>query len=366
MNHWTHGNVRPLDSLGAGAVAIIIPVPGGPTEVRVLDPLTSRSCLLLELPGGSAVADAQWSPSGDALAIDKDQCFSLHSAAEDCGVYVWSAMGTTRAMLPDGGPLAWSPDGSRLAVGSTTGMWVLPGDGATPIQLHCDPPGRNVECPAGPQLLWSPNGDRLVMTIGDRMDSNLYGPASVLDPVFHQVAVAPALGGLYPIGWLDSQTLIEASDSQLFEVPVDDKTQYRAHDLPLNWSAEPIISPDQRLRAFGSFGKPVRILDVATGQEKVVIGPTQLGTDVDYGLAWASDNRSLVASAEQRSADNQGVGFSTPLGLWVVNADGSGLHKLMSGQVWPVGTPDSQANQAALRSSWATALDGPAGSPPTP
>ena len=74
---------------GLGAVAIIVPVPGGPTEVRILDPLTSRSCVLLELPGG-VTADANWSPSGDALAI----------AASDGSLYVWSAMGTTRPMVP--------------------------------------------------------------------------------------------------------------------------------------------------------------------------------------------------------------------------------------------------------------------------
>ncbi len=140
MDHWTLGDVRPLDAFGAGGVAIIVPVPNEPTEVRILDPLTARSCLLLELPGGSLVQDAQWSPSGNALAIDMNEY----------GVYVWSGMGTTRPMLPDGGPLAWSPDGSRLAVSSTTGMWVLPDDGVTPIpaslrasRSECGMPGRS-------------------------------------------------------------------------------------------------------------------------------------------------------------------------------------------------------------------------------
>jgi hypothetical protein len=351
MNHWTRGNVRPLDALGTGAVAIIVPVPGGTTEVRILDPRTSRSCLLLELPGGVAVADARWSPSGDALAI----------AMNEGGVYVWSAMGTTRPMVPDGGPLAWSPDGSQLAIGSTTGMWLLPNDGATPIQLHCDPPGINVECPAGPRLLWSPSGDRLVMAGGDRLDSSKYGPASTLDPVFHQIAVAPALEGAMPIGWLDSQTLVEGSDSRTFVVPVDDRMQPQEHALPDNWSGEPIFSPDQRLVAFGSFRQPVRVVDVASGREKVVIGATQLGTDLDYSVAWSSDSRSLVASVHQ-----QVDGTWVPLGLWVLNADGSGLRKLISGQVDLVSTEDTDAQRAAFQSHLARALEGPAGSPGPP
>ncbi len=92
MNHWIGSDLHPLNALGSGGVAIIVPVPGGATEVRLLDPLTSRSCLLLELPGGGTVQLANWSPSGDALAI----------ALSDQSVYVWSAMGTTRPMALGG------------------------------------------------------------------------------------------------------------------------------------------------------------------------------------------------------------------------------------------------------------------------
>ena len=88
MSNWTHGDVHPLDALGSGAVAITVPVPGGSTEVRILDPLTSRSCLLLEVPDAMR-ADATWSPSGDAIAI-----------AASYNLFVWSAMGTTRPMEP--------------------------------------------------------------------------------------------------------------------------------------------------------------------------------------------------------------------------------------------------------------------------
>ena len=306
--------------------------------------------MLLELPDG-VTADANWSPSGDALAI----------AASDGGLYVWSAMGTTRPMVPSAWTMSWSPGGSALAIGSDTGMWILPSTAGTAVALHCDPPGLNVECPAGPQLLWSPSGDRLVMEGGDRLDSAKYGPASMVDPVFHVVAPVPALEGAMPIGWLDEQTLVEASDSQLFEVPVDDRTRFRQHDLPPGGS-QPNFSPDQRLAAFGSFRQSVRILDVATGREKVVIGATQFGTDVDYSLAWSSDNRSLVVVAERQVADSQGSGTWTTLGLWVVNADGSGLRKLMTGQVGLVSTEDTEAQ----RSSWLRALDGPAGSPGPP
>ena len=148
-----------------------------------------------------------------------------------------------------------------------------------------------------------------------------------------------------PIGWLDSQTLVEASDSQLFEVPVDDRTQFRQLPPGVPEGSEAIFSPDQRLAAFGSFRQPVRILDVATGREKVVIGATQFGPDVDYSLAWSSDNRSLVLVADRQLVDSQGVGYWTTLGLWVMNADGSELRKLMTGQVGLVSTEDTEAQR---------------------
>ncbi len=358
MSNWTHGDVHPLDAVGGGAVAITVAVPGGSTEVRILDPLTSRSCLLLELPDG-VTADATWSPSGDALAI-------ATSDTSDHSLYFWSAMGTTRPMVLDVVTMSWSPDGSELAIGSTTGMWIVPSNGGAAVELHCDPPGQNVECPAFPRLLWSPSGDRLVMAGGDRMDSSNYGPASMVDPVFHVVAPVPGLEGAMPIGWLDSQTLVEASDSQLFEVPVDDRTKFRAHDQPPPDGSEAIYSSDQRLAAFGSFRQPVRILDVATRQEKVVIGATQFGNDVDYSLAWSSDNRSLVVVAEHQVVNSYGIGAWIPLGFWVVNADGSGLRKLMTGDVGLVSTGDTEAQQAAERSSWVRAVEGPGASPRTP
>ena len=140
--------------------------------------------------------------------------------------------------------------------------------------------------------------------------------------------------------------------------------EFRPHDHPpVRIGSEAIFSPDQRLAAFGSFRQPVRILDVATGREKVVIGATQFGTDVDYSLAWSSDDRSLVVVAERQLVDSEGVGYWTTLGLWVVNADGSGLRKLMTGQVGLVSTDDTDAQRSALRSSWVRALRGATTSP---
>lgn len=360
MNHWISSDLHPLEALGSRAVADIVPVPGGPTEVRILDPLTSRSCLLLELPEGVVVDDAEWSPSDDVFAISVAGAGTtgVDPVLSDGSLYIWSAMGTTRPMAPEGDKLSWSPDGSNLAISAAFGMWTLAGNGAPPLRLNCEHPANDVNCPAFPALLWSPNSDRLVMQGGDRRDSTKYGPASMLDPVFHLITPVPALEGAAPIGWLDSQTLLEASDSSLFEVPVDDRTHFRQHDVPNWWSADPVFSPDQRMAASGSFRNPVRIMDLGTGRETVVIGATELGSDLDYNLEWSSDSRSLVVSV-----DHVADGTSTQVGLWVVNADGSGLRKLISGQVALAGTEETQAARAALRSYWARALNGPAESP---
>src|SRR5262249_15666780 len=194
------------------------------------------------------------------------------------------------------------------------------------------------------------------------LDSSKYGAASMVDPVFHWIASPAALDGAMPIGWLDSQTLVEATDTQIFEVDVDDRTRFREGADPLGWTGEPIFSPDQRLVAFGSFRLPVRIVDVASGRESIVNGATQLGPDVDYVLAWSSDNRSPVASAARQVVDAQAIGYWNPIGLWVANADGSGLRKVMTGQIGLVSTEDTDAQRAADLSSWRRAFDGPSGS----
>ena len=70
--------------------------------------------------------------------------------------------------------------------------------------------------------------------------------------------------------------------------------------------------------------------------------------------------------AERQLVDSQGVGYWTTLGLWVVNADGSGLRKLMTGHVGLVSTGDTEAQRAAVQSSWVRAVEGPSRAPARP
>ncbi len=75
-------------------------------------------------------------------------------------VLVDLATGATRSQtLPvDGGVPAWSPDGQRLALMGSDGLWTVGVDGSDPVLLH--QPSTTSAQPAY-SVAWSPDGSRI-------------------------------------------------------------------------------------------------------------------------------------------------------------------------------------------------------------
>jgi beta-lactamase regulating signal transducer with metallopeptidase domain/Tol biopolymer transport system component len=110
--------------------------------------------------------------------------------------------------------LAWSPDGTRIAMplwtGSKRDLWILSADGGKPVQIGED---------TGPPLMWSPDGKMIAFRLvaADRQ----------------MLQVIPAEGGTartvlttpkeqsVPFGWSpDSKELVVACDGTITSIPI--------------------------------------------------------------------------------------------------------------------------------------------------
>ena len=118
------------------------------------------------LAGARTVARMAWSPDGRRLVLESS------SLDETADIFVVNADGTGLANLtPDPKPAilydrdpAWSPDGARIAFTSnrsgTTRLWVMNADGSGPAPVF--PPGviASEHAPA-----WSPDGDQIAFVV---------------------------------------------------------------------------------------------------------------------------------------------------------------------------------------------------------
>ncbi len=130
---------------GAGSDIFVVGVDG--TNLRNL---TQRSF------GASMELQPDWSPDGQSIVFTSD-------AGGQTDIWIMSADGTNaRKLTVDGSAArdpAWSPDGSRLAYATSSGLWVMRADGTDRRALTTT---ASNEIDAAPD--WSPDGSRIVFT----------------------------------------------------------------------------------------------------------------------------------------------------------------------------------------------------------
>ncbi|MGH2406725.1 MAG: TolB family protein [Candidatus Limnocylindrales bacterium] len=357
--HWVASRFPPSGERRAGRIAVVVRPPGGPVQVQLIDPATSASCLLVELPYSPTEVSMQWSPASDALAI-------ITGSAGVGQVYIWSALGTTHAMLTgSGGTVSWAPDASLLAVGETK-LWTLAADASPPVELLCPPPPPSSAptCPFGPTLLWSPDGARIATSLGDR--GWQFGIVSLADRVARPVDIGSNPLDTYPVAWLDDNTLLAIQcpacgggpadqPDVLLEVPLDLPSAYRVRrTLPSQWAN--VVSPDRSLAVVSPDRVDLRVMDLATGVQTDVFNAARFGAGVVADpLDWSPDSRSFAFQVGRESGQTY-----TTVGLWVVNSDGTGLRQLTAGDAINALGPQGIAWQSA----WA-GPGGDTGAPPT-
>jgi dipeptidyl aminopeptidase/acylaminoacyl peptidase len=301
-------------------------------------------------PGGAAeeVRDGVWSPDGAAVA------FAQPLPGGEPGSAVWVEEAGQRRRLTaeerwaDWGPLAWSPDGQRLALsrirlgpspvpGSDR---PYPGEGALVLVDRSGGGRRDVPLPREwdgavrsgqpDDVLWAPSGDRLAVWVGPpnpcpscRADG---APVLVVDARTGQAqpvgtALGTAVRGFGALSWASDGRFVVLSTGTVREtywdkhlarvdLPAGTRTDLARDDRYAD--TQPAVSPDGRRIAF------------ARGWAQVD-GRPQGPIDPDL-----HPNVATIASRR----------------LWLVGADGAGARQLQDAPGWtddaPTWTPDGR------------------------
>jgi len=223
--------------------------------------------------------DATWSPDGALIAFRSER-------SGDPEIWVMNADGTEQHRLTAGLSPAWSPDGSQIA-------YAGPGD------IPC-PPGTGLECSGlsimnadgsgqhrvpntdgGEYPSWSPDGTRIAFNSNLTGDHVMY----IVQPDGSNLVDLSAVGEGWQVDWSPDGRLILFTSSR---------------DYTDNYTDVYVMRPD---------GSDVRRL---TKQRA-------------YTPAWSPDGTHIV--------------FSAP-GLFVMNADGTGVTALPTSQLGETSLPD--------------------------
>jgi len=289
-----------------------------------------------------------WSPDGTALAFTIAAEHPVDGLRQ--ALFVWSSDGLFGPMLEGSGAIhlelpRWSPDGSLLAVTEswqgweppadygTNSVWLVAADGSAPRELAVD----CEHCYAGPAF-WSPDGERLAV----------YGHAGISVGSVSDATLAPLpgtarwWGGNHSPGWGSdiTQLIAWADDSSLLlthpaggdfasvpsasgrfvTVPVDRPNDWRVRGPTRITAALSILSPDGTMWASvtGSSDADANLVVTELGsraRRTVASGPLMW-----VPMTWSPDSRHLVFVHDPT--------YTADHGLWIANADGTGLREL--------------------------------------
>jgi dipeptidyl aminopeptidase/acylaminoacyl peptidase len=326
------------------------PAAGGPgpgvDSLNLLDLDSGASRPLANVAGGGILGDPAWAPDRTSIAF-----------IDQTGLRVVQVpSGSTRDYgfrSEDDPVLAWSPDGSALAVSGRrsvvsplelqvvdvrTGSNVTVGSGAVPATL----PWSRIAQVVG--VAWTPSSDRLAYLVQrtycvQRSTPGISGGSSACgEPRFSdqgcQLVIARPNGlgrplahdlgsschaGASGLGWIDDRRMIAAIDGQLLVIDADTGTHRALHPLSNATSVE--LSPDRQRIALlrQSFE-----LDSASVAVEDLAGTARLHLDVPCGgacsgLSWSPDGRRLLLTSFPENGD------SPTIDAWLVDASDGAL-----------------------------------------
>ena len=223
--------------------------------------------------------DATWSPDGALIAFRSER-------SGDPEIWVMSADGTEQHRVTAGLSPAWSPDGSQIAYSSPGDIPCPPGTGlqCTGLSImNADGSGQHrvPNADGGEYPSWSPDGTRIAFNSNLTGDHVMY----IVQPDSSNLVDLSGVGEGWQVDWSPDGQLILFTSSR---------------DYTDNYTDVYVMRPD---------GSDIRRL-------------TNLRA---YTPAWSPDGSHIV--------------FSAP-GLFVMNADGTGVTALPTSQLGETSLPD--------------------------
>ena len=242
----------------------------------------------------------------------------------DCGISIMNADGSDMRQLTYGEgdtQPSRSPDGTRVVFISSKRdgnyeIYLIHTDGSGFARLT-NTPGMEL------QPSWSPDGNQIIYisSIGlTVMGADGSNPHSIANP-----------GGVFPHWSPDGRQILSLTGdmSNILTIMDADGTHVRViHTEPLYEASSPVMSPDGSKIAFLTQKNnidslvEVDVIDIDGKNQRSLTDGYQLTYG---GVSWSPDGQQLIftmAGDGKRSQD------WPPAQLYIVNADGSGLHKL--------------------------------------
>ena len=296
-----------LNRDGSGPTRVIDLTEPGNTNCAPVGTGPSVTCFWGEPRGGF-----DWSPDGTRIVFTAPVVMDGWGGPKSSSVHVvgisdgrlteLTGPNATGGALP---PIAWSPDGSRIAFArgmgptrlSTNSLVVMNADGTDEVLLV------QVELADLGPLAWSPDGSRIAFMRSSTKDRNQDGT-----------------GGMWVVN-PDGTDL-----RQIATGPWAGPTEVRAvFDGPFGWSSDGswIATLD------GAGG--IRLVAADGSGERVINDPGPGNDDWINHFAWSPDGSHLVFSASGEAITERPPTWDPP-SVYVVNADGTGLRWLADGE----------------------------------
>ena len=191
----------------------------GVTRLTVRDLTRNRVTVI---PGTEQANGGEFSPQGDWIAFEADD--QLRKVPVAGG----PTMTLVSSMTVDGGDVAWTPSGEIVFSGRDTGLWRVPADGGTPVQLTQIDTSRSEFGHWAPRML--PGGRAMIYTNYATPIARSRIEAYEFDTGRTTVLAEGAVFGRYaPTGHL-----LFARDGAVFAVAFDpDRLETRGTPLPV-------------------------------------------------------------------------------------------------------------------------------------
>ncbi len=292
----------PLDGNVAGDItAVADDLIESPRAVVLVRPDTGRMCRLAALSVAMSAYGLHWTASGDALAI------VLHPFEPGpAQVLVWSRLGITRPWVgeaPQGVGVAWSPDGSTLAVVTEEKAELVFADGSPTAQIDCVGCAEDFVAPRPPvgpyyfgRPVWSPDGSKIALTM-----QGFHGSRIAVADVSRRRGTVLDIGitAIEAVAWPDEENLLIFRDNQVSVVPIATPREHHLQlELPFDGNfTRYIVAPDLSHAAYiaerGERAEDLIVIDLRDGSIVLQV-PTSGDTSPFGGFAWAPDSRQLV------------------------------------------------------------------------